>query len=68
MKDKQKLKYLEEWLAAHGAKVVGDLVYDKMGMVTYIDKGLFDYEIRISPLRSDHNLGAGYGGMLIIIF
>ena len=68
MTEEQKLEQLEKWLKEHNASKCGDKVYDGMGVITLIDRGTIDYEIRISPLYSTHNLGNGYGAVLNILF
>jgi hypothetical protein len=68
MENKRRLEQLEKWMRAHNVTKCGDKVYDGFGVVILIDKGKFDYEIRIQPLYSDHNLGSGYGSIIKVLF
>jgi hypothetical protein len=68
MTNEEKLEQENIWLDRHNVDKPGDLVYDGMGVVTMIDKGQFDYEIRIMPVYINHNLGNGYGMMITIKF
>ena len=68
MEREERLQQLNNWLFHHKAKSVGDKVYEGMGIVTLIDKGKIDYEIRIQPISTGHNLGNGYGSIINIHF
>jgi len=68
MNKQGKLQQLELWLQRHNVSKCGDAVYDGMGVITMIDKGIFDYKIIIQPLCSNYNLGNGYGNMIIVSF
>lgn len=68
MDKKQKLEQLENWMKLHKVDKVGDKVYDGLGVITMIDKGEFDCEIRVRPLYASHNLGNGYGNVISILF
>ena len=69
MSNTEKLEKLEKWLKSHNAEKVGDIVYDGMGKITSIEKGLFGaYKIHIMPIEVSHNLGSGYGCIVEVKF
>lgn len=64
-----RIAQMDNWLKQHNATKVGDIVFDRCGIISEISKEhIFGYYIIITPLQPDMNIGNGIGGALIISF